>query len=60
MDKGEKLMLFWICIIVGIACTGVGIGQYSVGLGWISAGILTFLMIPIGLEFNKKFVNEDE
>jgi len=57
MGNEGKLILFWVCIVTGIIDVGVGVGLiFQEGYGWVTAGILCFIMIPVGLEFNNKFL----
>jgi len=59
VDNKAKLWLFWIYSILGILGISSGVGILSsCGFGWITEGILSLLAIPVGLEYNKKFMDE--
>jgi hypothetical protein len=60
MKPGEKLTLFWVSVVIGIACVSIGIAQYSLGAGWIVGGVLSFAVIPVGLVYNYKFVKDND
>jgi len=57
MGKDEIFAIFLIFAVCGIIGIAVGIGNiFSIGAGWITGGILCFIIIPFGVEFNKKFI----
>ena len=57
MNRDEKLTLFWVFTLIGIACIGVGIGNLiSVGAGWLTGGLGCIIAIPFGLDFSKKYL----
>lgn len=59
MGKDGLLWLFWICGVAGVLGIGVGIGNINIPAGWISGGILSFCLIPAGVEFNNKIIKRN-
>ena len=57
MGNDGLIILFWVFAICGVIGIAAGIGNiFSEGAGWLTGGILCFIMIPIGIEFNNKFI----
>jgi uncharacterized membrane protein len=62
MNKKNELVLsiFWVFSIVGIAGISLGIANIvSIGAGFLVGGLVSFIMIPFGIEYIKRYIKID-